>query len=221
MKNLYSKTDEFIEKLKRKIRVEFNHMSVTSLDELNVITTKKKTQDMYNRLLKFNKLEYLKISQKAREFTEDKLTEEERSKVKGLSTVEIVAVILASYNPITGYLYESEAERKMMRLIEEILTSKEYLDEDMRQESLRKAANLWFTQSAQYGIDIADGTAIEIFKKAGLKNVIWVTEKDTRVCKVCRERDGMVYPIEHIPPKSHYNCRCHLEPYRIGEQTEQ
>jgi SPP1 gp7 family putative phage head morphogenesis protein len=46
---------------------------------------------------------------------------------------------------------------------------------------------------------------------AGIEEVEWVAEDDSRTCKICRERNGKVYKIDEIPPKPHYNCRCTLK----------
>ena len=43
--------------------------------------------------------------------------------------------------------------------------------------------------------------------------VRWVTERDERVCKICRPLDGMVFATNDVPTyPAHPRCRCHLIP---------
>ena len=49
------------------------------------------------------------------------------------------------------------------------------------------------------------------------EKIVWETEKDLRVCEVCRNRDGKVYELKRVPKKPHYNCRCWLRPFVEGE----
>ena len=41
--------------------------------------------------------------------------------------------------------------------------------------------------------------------------IMWVTQDDGKVCKICEERDGEVYPPGAVPPfPAHPLCRCYL-----------
>ena len=183
---------------------------------MNVIKVKKETKDTFNRLLDFNKNEYLKIVEQAKSYSKTLLLPEEISKIneKDLKAEELLTAFLLAYNYVTGYLYDKEAERKRLRLSEEILTAREYHDRKMLNKVLQKAANLWYTKSGQYAIDIEDRTCFTVLKKAGIKKVMWVAEKDDRTCKVCRGLDGQVFDIDEVPEKQHYSCRCTIQPYR-------
>lgn len=214
---LYRQTDKFIEKLKKKIRVEFNRLSVTSFDELNVISTKQITSAMYDRLLEFNQREYERIAEDAKKYAETMLTADEKKKTRKLSISKLLTLALLAYNPVTGYMYKSEADRKRMRLNEEMLTARQYLNREMFKRAVKKSANLWFTQSSQYGQDVADFIEIETLKEAGIKKLVWITEQDDRVCETCKERDGQIYDVDNLPGKTHYKCRCHFEVYRGKE----
>ena len=81
MSRMYQQTDKYLKKLKSKIRKEFNHYSTLSFDELNVIKVKKETKDTFNRLLDFNKNEYLKIVEQAKSYSKTLLLPEEISKI--------------------------------------------------------------------------------------------------------------------------------------------
>jgi len=51
----------------------------------------------------------------------------------------------------------------------------------------------------------------------GVKRVRWVATIDKGTCPVCRERHGTIYDILKVPKKTHYNCRCRLEPVEAEE----
>jgi SPP1 gp7 family putative phage head morphogenesis protein len=134
----------------------------------------------------------------------------------GIGSEKWVKNYLGLYNRTTGYLYESEADRKRMRYTEEILTAKEYGDRKAYNDSTNKSANLWYNQSEQYLIGVVDEATIETYKANGVTEVMWLTEQDDRVCKSCKELHGKVYKIGSVPSKPHIRCRCYLIP--IGYQ---
>ncbi len=59
---------------------------------------------------------------------------------------------------------------------------------------------------------MVDTARIDTFKKNGIRRVKWQTQEDEKVCEECNERDGKIYPIDNIPTKPHYRCRCWVEP---------
>lgn len=200
---MYEYLDKLLENSKDKIRIEFNRLSVTGFDELNVMNTRKLTKDMYDRLLSENNKMYLKVAIKAYSSAGGNGEPPNEDWLVG---------ILAMYNLITGYLYDKEAERKRLRLNEQILTAREYSDRAMHISSLRRAADLWYTQTAQYGISVVDEATLKAYKDMGIKQVQWVSKDDGRECDDCASRDGKIYKITEVPPKSHYGCRCYLRP---------
>ena len=201
---MYKYLDTLLAKLKKKIRVEFNRLGMMGFDELNVVNTKKVTKEMFDRLLAENEKMYEKAARDA------------YAKAKAEDNAEppasLVAGVLVAYNLVTGYLYESEAERKRLRLNEQILTAREYDNRQAYNDSLQRTANLWWTQTSQYGIDIVDTATLQAYKDMGVKKVRWKAEIDKRTCSVCRERHDKIYKISEVPGKTHYNCRCYLEP---------
>ena len=169
---------------------------------------------MVSRLLKSNKREYLKI---AKEATEEASNDINAIGIKATPipiSEKYVDETLGEYNPVTGYLYYPEADRKRSRLAEALITAVILgLRPDYHKE-LKKFADLWHTQTLQYAETMVDKTRIKTFKKNGIKRVVWVSEHDNRVCEECKERDGKIYPINAIPTKPHYNCRCWIEPLK-------
>lgn len=214
---MYQATDSYLKRLKAFIRREFNHYSTLAFDELNTLRSKKETEATFARLLAYNLTEYRKIAGVARKFALTFLNPGEKKKAekKGFSEDDIVEEVLLAYNFVTGYLYKPEAERKRLRLAEEIMTAKEFRDRERYRKVVNKGANLWYTQSSQYAITIEDETLLQTWKDAGIKKVQWVTERDDRVCHECRPLDGKVFDIDNVPEKPHYNCRCTLKPVRM------
>lgn len=213
---MYAPTDRFRAALKKEIRREFNRLSVMSFDELNVVRISKELKDTYKRLMEYNRKGYTEIVEEAHLYAISLLTEEEKEKEAKIRFIpdDFIEYMFTTYDYVTGYLYEREAERKRLRQGEEMATAREYRDRPRYSKTLEKSANLWFTQSGQYAIDIEDYTVRETFARAGVKKVQWIAEDDDKTCHVCRKLDGMVYDIDKVPHKAHYNCRCMIIPYK-------
>lgn len=62
---MYKHLDALLEKLKKKLRTEFNRLGMLGFDELNVVNTKKVTKEMFDRLLAENEAMYQKVADKA------------------------------------------------------------------------------------------------------------------------------------------------------------
>lgn len=214
---MYEYLDSLLKKAKKKIQTEFNHLNVMGFDELNVIGTRGATKAMFERLLEYNEKMYRKVADDSYEKAMAiAVAAGYPEKESSLATDWIFTVLLA-YNLVTGYLYDKEAERKRLRLNEQILTAREYNDRISFNKSLRRTSNLWWTQTQQYGIDIVDAATRKAYKDLGVTKVQWITNIDGRECQVCRERNLVIYDIKKVPPKPHYNCRCWLEPVEIEE----
>jgi SPP1 gp7 family putative phage head morphogenesis protein len=210
---MYRLADKLLEQLKKLIRREFNRLGIFGFDELNVPRVTKETTELFERLLAENNKRYLQAAAKACEDAKA------RAIVAGYEDRYIAVPdqawltgFLGEYNFVSGYLYEPEAERKRLRLAEQILTAKEYQSRTQYNDSLRRAANLWWTQVAHYMLDVVDEATLETYELMGVERVEWHTNMDGRECKTCRERHGKIYPIDDVPPKAHRNCRCRLTP---------
>ena len=208
----YELTDIIIALLLNELRREINRLDVMGFDMLNAPNITKYTKELVERLLKSNKREYLKIAKEA--------TDEAKEDIEALGVSatplavngKYVDDVLGEYNPVTNYLYYPEAERKRSRLAEALITAVIVSNRADYHKQLRKFADLWFTQTKQYGEKMVDKTRIDTFRKNGIKRVKWETKEDEKVCKECNERDGKIYPIDKIPDKPHYNCRCWVVP---------
>lgn len=211
---MYGQADVLLEKLKKLIRREFNRLGVLGFDELNAPRVTKETTEVFRRLMTENKKAYLQVARKAfakaKTFAIDAGYED-----KGDATIpdELwVTAFLDSYNYVSGYLYEPEAERKRLRLTEQILTAREYQSRSLYNDSLKRSANLWWTQTAHYMLAAVDASTLETYEQLGVEQIQWVTNTDGRECKTCRDRNGKIYDIDNVPEKPHRNCRCRMMP---------
>ena len=212
---MYETADRLIALLDKKLRRYINRLDVTGFSELNALVIQRETTELIKKLLADNAEAFRKIAEDAiAEAAADieNLTGEQAKRVK--ADDKYVDEILNQYNEITGYLYYPEADRKRARLSEALIVALMLLDRSKYHDNLRKFANLWHTQTVQYEITITDETRTDVFKKNGIRKVKWNAEHDEKTCKVCRERDGKIYPIDKVPAKPHYNCRCWLTPVK-------
>ena len=210
---MYRQADKLLEQLKKLIRREFNRLGVFGFDELNAPRVTQETTSLFDRLMSENKKQYLKVAEKAYSDAVALAVASgyEDAKKNRISEAWLIGLLLA-YNFVSGYLYESEAERKRLRLAEQMMTAKEYQNRTLYNDSLRRSANLWWTQTAHYMLEAVDTATLDGFKDSGVEKVMWNTNIDGRECKVCRERNGKTYSIDKVPPKAHRNCRCYLTP---------
>jgi hypothetical protein len=214
---MYRATDEFLTSLKTRLNKERNYWNTLSFDELNVVRVAKETKEMFKRFLDYNYDEYIKIAKKSRAYALTLIAKEETEYLEDNDegkAESYVEYILKTYNPVTGYLYKKEAERKRLRASEEISTAKVFLNRTRYRMTIDRTMNLWFTQSGQYAIDLTDYVVLSTLKEMGVEKVQWVAEDDGKTCKVCRNLDGRVFDIDSVPNKVHYHCRCHVIPYK-------
>lgn len=214
---MYRYLDKLLEIEKKKVRTEFNRLSVTGFDELNVINTRKATQALFDKFLADNERLFLLSVKDAYKKAIKQAKAEGFSGEESEVGADLVAMVLGGYNFTTGYLYRKEADRKRLRLNEQIFTAREYNDRTMYQDGLRKAAGLWWRQTVQYGISMVDEATIKGFKDMGVKKVRWIAADDEKTCPTCGERDDKVYRLNKIPPKPHYGCRCYIVPVKAEE----
>lgn len=213
---MYRTADKLLEQLKKLVRREFNRLGIFGFDELNAPRVTKETTEMFTRLMAENLKRYILAAQKASSHAKSLVLAagyEDREIV--IPDEAWVVAFLHSYNFVSGYLYEQEAERKRLRLAEEMMTAKEYQSRTQYNDGIRRSANLWWMQTAHYMLDAVDEATLHTYEQMGVKRVEWHTNIDGHECKTCRERHLKVYPIDDVPPKPHRNCRCRLMPVSI------
>ncbi len=119
----------------------------------------------------------------------------------------LLEVVLEIYDPTTKYSYVNEVERKCSRLFEGMMAS------DNRAAEVDSALRYWSAMTTQYAIIATDAATKRAYMDSGVVEVMWISVRDDRRCKICKSRDGKVYAIEDVPPKPHIGCRCYLIPY--------
>lgn len=218
---MYELLDSLLAKVRKKIRTDFNRLGSMGFDELNVVNTRKTTAQIYDRFLAMNEQAYLKAAVEAYKKAKENATGAGYSGEETDIDEDWLLAILLAYNLVTGYIYDREAERKRLRLNEQILTAREYDDRGAFNDSLRRAANLWWTQTSQYGVDVVDKATFQAYKDMGVEYVRWIAKIDERTCEVCGPRHMKIYPLNKVPAKTHYGCRCRLEPVKREIEKEE
>lgn len=183
----YSELDTLLYKEAVYIQRQFSrmHKQVLTMDELHIFQTVSQTYDeMYDSSIS----------------TFEKIVD------AYLSAYEygLIHSMLTDYDKVTKYQYRNEFIRKRDRMYESILAAR-------TDPKIYKAGqNAWARQVGQYGLEIADEAMLRKMKKNGVKRVMWCAEHDEKTCDICAGRDGKIYSIDKVPPKTHYNCRCWL-----------
>ena len=210
---LYGALDEFLKRLKKKIKQVFAPLYVSGFDQLNIIMLNRQTAEMYSELDDYNRKAYRQLAEHARAWAYEVMGKD--MKKKDMS--DLVNQYLKWYDPVTQYVYVKEVDRKRMRLNESILAAREYQELEKLQKSVKKAADLWYTQSSQYAIDIMDQALTIAFLEEDEDDFVffrWNTQQDEKVCEICGARDGQVYEADSYPTKPHYGCRCYKTPVK-------
>ena len=210
---MYRLADKLLEQLKKLIRREFNRLGIIGFDELNTPRVTKETTELFSRLKAENRKRFLEAAKKAYSNAVSlAVAAGYEDPGEGKISDAWLITFLAAYNYVSGYLYESEAERKRLRLAEQMMTAREYLSRTQYNDSLRRSANLWWSQTSHYMLDTVDKATLDGYRDSGVKKVKWNTRIDGKECSICRERHGQIYPIDKVPPKAHRTCRCYLTP---------
>lgn len=189
----YGFADKAIRDMNRRNLRAFDGLKLLKFDELNVLRSVKR---VYEDSIRLAKKRYLQIA----------LDAYRNAKGKKKIDRDWVLDMLEEYDPVTMYLFTPEAERKRDRTVEAILSTPN------KDEAVDRALRLWTLQTTHYAEKSVDEATLQAFRDNGVKKVRWVTAEDEKVCEVCRKRDGKIYPIDKIPPKPHYRCRCTYEP---------
>lgn len=206
MDNQYFLSDKASSLLNRKAVRRFEtarrKLALLSFDELNVIKT---FNTLYSNLAADNKKAFTDLAIMAYEDAAERELDDEEDE---LIAIWLMSKVLDKPNPVTGYIYTKEVERKRDRATESINASTK------KRQEFQKALRFWSRQTSEYCDIVTDEATLKAFRDSGIKKVKWLTEKDDRVCPVCGPRDGKVYDIDKVPPKPHVNCRCWLEPVK-------
>jgi len=208
-KKLYEPLDRFQESIRKVIKKGFAELELAGFDRLNVIRAREAVERLYK-----------KVDKKARKAFEDIMwltvlwCYEQTGDTPEKSDWEgFVEDFLGGYNRVTGYVYDTELDRKATRLIEAMLTAKEFKDAEMFRKELRRAANLLYTQVSEYALDILSAAELAAFDEIA-ETVQFHTQRDGIVCGDCNENEGKIFSVSKAPRiPMHYHCRCY---YTVG-----
>lgn len=203
--SIYSYADKAIKDMNRRNMRAFDGLKHLKFDDVNVFKSVTKVYDDSVRLAKkrYQQIGYYAfIAAMLRAKVNMEVAEDKADDINE----DWVLDMLEEYDPVTLYQFLPEVERKKQRTVEAIIAAQD------KSEAIDRALRLWSLQTTQYAEKSVDEAVVDGYSEAGVKKVRWVTAEDDKVCDVCRERDGKIYPIDKIPPKPHYRCRCEFEP---------
>lgn len=192
----YDYTDRVIGCLDKRLIEKFSRLkSILPIDEVNVI---REVNTLYADIFTLIKSMYLKLANKV-------YRDNHRKHISGNLDEEWLDIIMDGYDPVSKYVFSAEIDRKCARLIEAIMAS------STKQQEVDAALRSISLMQRVYAVRVTDEAALKALRDDEEDLVRWIAEKDEKVCKVCRRRDGTVYDIELLPPKPHINCRCRYE----------
>ena len=166
-------------------------------DELSVLSV---TRELYDQLENDNRQVYLELAQER--YQEAEPHGEEPPDLAWL------LALLAAYSAVSKVVYNNEVDRKRGYTAEGINSSTAKVTE------FRRGLHYWADFTGQFADEITDEVTLKAYRDAGVKKVEWHTVLDGKECETCKERDGKIYPINAVPPKTHKRCRCWLEAVR-------
>lgn len=211
----FALADKAMKDMNRRNLRSFGKLKQLKFDELNILAA---VDDTYDDSIALAKKRYKQIAVDA--FIESLLelaySMESASKLaEEAITDDWILDMLEDYDQTTLYQFLPEAERKKQRLDEALIATQKPPKGKIKgigpTQEIDKALRLWTRQVAQYADrSVVDGT-IDGYKEAGVKQVRWIAVDDEKTCLDCKKLDGKVFPIDNIPPRPHYNCRCRLE----------
>lgn len=219
-KDIYGPCDRAIQRMNRENLRDFSRMKMAKWDQVNVIRTVKET---YSRAQKRAQNEYVQVAYEAYMIMAamcDMDPKEAKKKARAVITAVWVEQFLDEPDPVTLYAFNAETERKAQRLAETIAGVLEVRNGSGKvparfttvDAEIDKALRDWTRQTGQYAIEVTDAAAVQAMQDAGVDGAIWMTERDGRVCSDCHQLDGVWFPLDEVPVKPHYGCRCRLIP---------
>ena len=204
----YEYADMAYEYLLTYVVKEFNKLKskVLSFDEVNILNEVNVT---YNTL---KSITYTKFMELASAQYEKYFLNEDAS-YEGV-TEEWLYELLTEVDEVTKYSYSNELDRTRQRCFEGLVavTSAEFAVKSNINEVISTSMKHYSRMLRQETITLANKSAVKAMKDEGSKKVKWITQKEGNVCDRCKEKNGVVYSIDKIPPKPHRGCRCSLKP---------
>lgn len=200
---MYNHTDKILRWLNKQFIRLFRKINLVNIDELNVVN---QVVSVYKKADKLARKAYLDAAMFAYMFA---AKEADYNAKKPPIDDDWVEDMLFESDPVTLYKYMPEWERKKQRFIEALAATKK-----PRQEA-NKALKYIVLQTKHYADKATAQAVLQAYKDAGVKRVIWQTERDNKVCPECAPLNGKVFDIDKVPPlPRHWNCRCVVKPVK-------
>ena len=197
----YRLADRATELLNRKATKRFedakDEAARHGFDELNVLEV---TRTLYQDLARDSQEVFLELAQERYQETEPHGEEP--------PDLAWLLALLAAYSAVSKVVYNNEIDRKRGYTAEGINSSTAKVTE------FRRGLHYWADFTGQFADEITDEATLKAYRDSGVKKVEWHTVLDGKECETCKERDGKIYPINAVPPKTHKRCRCWLEAVR-------
>ena len=200
MSDFYEYTDKALKYLRRYFIRQFQNAELMiQADSMNVIPkTVELYDDLYNETIRVFML----------------IAKRKYKECGGTDTIEIAWLmgLLKESNPLTGYIFMNDEDRKRQYYTEGILSGMEdnkRIPASVVKRESKKALRYLYGSVKQYADIVTDEAAMQAFIDTNTEFVEYHTAKDEKVCEVCSPRDGNVYPLAYAPKlPAHYNCRC-------------
>ena len=203
---MYKYADQVLRTLNRKNLKVFDKLKLIPLDEVNVVQS---VANAYRETAILARKRYFDIIYHAYVFGQDAAGVSETKSVanaKKRVTPDLVLEMMIDYDEVALYQFAHEAERKQQRLVEAMIASHN------KPEEIDRALRQWTLQIARYADKSVETGLLLGYKDAGVRQVKWIAIDDEKTCNPCFDRNGKVYPIDGVPPRPHYHCRCELWP---------
>lgn len=183
-----------------------NRLALDGFDELNVI---KAIRRLYKSLDNDNRQAYetlwvdIYIAYYLWMKKRKKLKKKEEDEIYEMAEAHLNELLM-NPNPVTGYAYANEVNRKEERAEESVNAVQ---GDVQKQEALDKALRQWASMTWWYSDFVEEDAAVTSMKDCGVKKVQRHELEDTRTCETCDEENGAIYDIDKIPPPPHPHCR--------------
>jgi len=204
--NVYSACDKAIQAMNRENLEAFTRLKGLDFDRLNII---QEVKAVYDQSVMRARKRYYEVGFEAY-LLAMAMCEVDPQKAQMMAEMAItegwVGAILTEPDFMTLYRFDTEADRKAYKLAEALEIAPD------RSRQIDQALKAWSQQVGQYAINVTDYAVVDAFLDAGVKEIVWDSEKDQRVCHACYALDGKKYSIDNIPRKPHPGCRCRIYP---------
>jgi hypothetical protein len=189
----YDYTDSIIKYLNKKYIELFGKLnSVLAIDEVHVLSQVNAT---YQESDKTTREAFLLLAQNT-------YNEYSRRGLRSLDD-EWVDELLESYDPTTKYVYAHEVERKAARCAEAVIST------GNTREEIKNALRYYSAMNGEYAVIVTLAAQKQAYKDDEEDWIMWNTQKDGHVCRICQSRDGEIYEPDEYPARPHWGCRCY------------